>query len=68
MKLDQASKLLRYLNEHDLNDVHVIVPVPEGRKIGELMPGIKEEGFTAMVQSSARSDREIVVVDGNENA
>jgi hypothetical protein len=67
MKLNEAWKLLRYLDEHDLNEVHVVVPIPEGRKIGELMPGIKEEGFAAMVQSSARSDREIVVVGSNEN-
>lgn len=68
MKLDEAWKLLRYLDERGLNDVHIVVPVPEGRKIGELMPGIKEEGFAAMVQSSARSEREIVVVGSNGNS
>ena len=63
MKLDQAEKLLRYLDEQDLNDVCVVVSVPDGRKIGELMPGIKKEGYVAMVQSSARYDREIVVTE-----
>lgn len=67
MKLDEAMKLLRCLSKNQLGDVHVVVPLPEGRKIGDVMPYIKECGFTAMVQSSARCDREIVVVESNEN-
>jgi len=70
MKLDEVRRLLRHLSENQLDDVHIVIPVPEGRKIGELIPGIKAEGFAALVRSTPFSDREIVVTDlvGNGNS
>lgn len=65
MNIKEAQHLLECLEESEVEEVRVVVQLPNHVKIGDFIPAVKAKGYAAMVQSSALADVEILVTNAN---
>lgn len=65
MNIMEAQRLLGCLEESEVEEVRVVIQLPNHVKIGDFIPAVKDKGYAAMVQISSLANVEILVTDAN---